>query len=332
MNGKRWLMRNCSEFKFKVALLGAEESYKSAFREEVSSGSLSNQNKEIIGVTISGLKFESLAISDNRVANLYISLWDLACSDRFSMFRASYYRGSEAIIIILDENTLDQAEYYYEEVLRHSPSLSLAIVVLHDDAEMEDLQKDLRGLPFHQFEQVHARRAQDVISWIVDKFRNKLLDNRRRDNFAFFFLPRRALIPNDDQIPHYLEYACPIENFDELNPQKRINFTPVARLLEKLDVLVKHESAFVANKFGMFELSLRDSSVLFTPRQCLECKSKCTLREYICIIASTKGFSSQSDLSQAELLVIAKALALQDEALPDHVLKQIGRVTKCVSN
>src|SRR5271157_3639600 len=324
-------MRNCSEFKFKVALLGAEESYKSAFREQVASGSLSNHNKDIIGVTISGLKLEGTPIADGRVANLYISLWDLECSDRFSMFRTSYYRGSEAIIVILDENTLDQAEYYYEEVLRHSPSLSLAIVILHDGTEIENLRSDLHSLPFNQFEQVHARRSQEIISWVVDKFRQKLQDNRRRDNFAFFFLPRDALIQDPTLVPHYLDYACPVENFDELNPQKRINFMPVSRLLDKFNIIVRNESAFVANKFGTFEVSLRDSSVLFTPRQCIDCMSKCTMREYICIIASTKGFSTQSEFSQAELIVLAKVLALQDEALPEHVLKQIGRVTKCLS-
>jgi hypothetical protein len=321
--------RPVGEYKIKMALLGPEESCKSAFRNKISTGNLSDHNKAIIGVTIGGLKVETNRISSLPQANVYISLWDIDCSTRFSMFRTQYYRGSEAIIVILDENTLEQAGPYCTEILQHNPSISLCMIVLHEGDDAHDIDRDLNDPALRQFERVHVHQPREALTWILEKFYHKINDMIKQDSFGILFLPRTSLLGTNPPALRYLEYACPIEHFDELNPHRRLNSTCLERFIEKLGFPVHSSSTIIANKFGNFTVSLREGNIQFTPRRCLRCKQRCQQNEYICIVASSKGFSSIPEMTQAELLVVAKIMALQDGELPDHVLKQITRLDKC---
>ncbi len=312
-----------------MALLGPEENFKSAFRNQISTGNLSDHNKAIIGVTIGGLKVETTRISSLPRANVYVSLWDIDCSTRFSMFRTQYYRGSEAIIVILDENTLEQAGPYCAEILQHNPSISLCMIVLHDGDKADKLALDLIDPALRQFERVNVHDPQEALTWILDKFYNKINENLKQDSFGILFLPKTSLLGTNPPALHYVEYACPIEHFDELNPHRRLNCSCLEHFIEKLGFPVHGASTIIANKFGNFNVSLREGNIQFTPRRCLRCKQRCQQNEYICIIANSKGFSSNPEMTQAELLVVAKILALQDGELPDHVLKQITRIDKC---
>ncbi len=311
-----------------MALLGPEESFKSAFRNKISTGNLSDHNKAIIGVTIGGLKVETNRISSLPRANVYISLWDIDCSTRFSMFRTDYYRGSEAIIVILDENTLEQAGHYYSEILQHNPFISLCMLVLHE-GDNPNISRDLNDPALRQFERVHVHQPLEALNWILEKFYHKINDNLKQDSFGILFLPKASLLGTNPPAFRYREYACPIEHSDELNPHRRLNCSCLAHFIEKLGFPVHGASALVTNKFGDFAVSLREGNIQFTPRRCLRCKQRCQQNDPICIIASSKGFSSIPELTQAELIVLAKILALQDADLPDHVLKQISRIDKC---
>ncbi len=321
--------RSVGEYKIKMALLGPEESFKSAFRNKISTGNLSDHNKAIIGVTIGGLKVETTHISSLALANVYVSMWDIDCSTRFSMFRTQYYRGSEAIIVILDENTLEQVKPYYNEILQHNPAISLCIIVLHDGDRAAEIDYELNEPELRQFERVHIHQPQEALQWILEKFYLKINQNIKQDSFGILFLPKAALFGTNPLVLHYVEYACPIEHFDELNPHVRLNSAGLAHFVEKLGFPVDGLSTIISNKFGDFTVSLREGNIQYTPRRCLRCKQRCTQNEPICIVASSKGFSSIPGMTQAELIVVAKILALQDGDLPDHVLKQMSRIDKC---
>ncbi len=320
--------RPVGEYKIKMALLGPEESFKSAFRNQISTGNLSEHTKTIIGVTIGGLMVETNRISSLPRANVYVSLWDIDCSTRFSMFRTLYYRGSEAIIVILDENTLEQAKPYCSEILQHNPSISLCMIVLHE-GDADNVARELNDPNLRQFERVHVHDPQDALKWILDKFYLKINKNLRQDSFGILFLPKASLLGTNHPELRYVEYACPIEHSDDVNPHRRLNSPCLERFIEKLGFPVHDGSTVVTNKFGNFTVSLREGNIQFTPRRCLRCKQRCQQNEFICIIASSKGFSSNPEMTQAELLVVAKILALQDGDLPDHVMKQITRIDKC---
>jgi GTPase SAR1 family protein len=317
------------EYKLKMSLLGPEEGFKSSFRNRISTGSLSNHNKGIIGVTLSGLKIEPARLPPPPAANISVSVWDIDCSARFAIFRVQYYRGSETIIVLLDENTMDQAELYCTEILQYNPSISIALVVLYEGENFTDASNTFHESKFKRFERIYIKQPQEMIDWALEKFYQKLKKNLRQDNFAIFFLPKNVLLGLTPSIPKYQDYTCPVEQFDDLNPQRRLNFDHLEKLVTKLGFPVRGEITTITNKHGEFRVSLREGNTQFTPRKCLFCRQKCHQQESICIVASSKGFSSNPEIAQAELLVVSKILALQDGDLPDHVLKQIIRLNKC---
>jgi len=317
------------EYKLKMSLLGPEEGFKTSFRNRISTGSLSNHNKGIIGVTLSGMKIELAQLTPHPAANIYVSLWDLDCSARFSMFRIQYYRGSETFLVLLDENTLDQAELYCTEILQYNPSISIGLVVLYEGENFTDASNTFRESTFKRFEKFYIKQPQETIDWALEKFYQKIKNNLRQDNFAIFFLPKNVLLGLTPPIPKYQDYTCPVEHLDDLNPQRRLNFDQIEKLVTKLGFPVRGEFTTITNKYGAFKVSLREGNTQFTPKMCLFCRQKCHQQEYICIVASSKGFSSNPEIAQAELLVVSKILALQDGDLPDHVLNQIIRLNKC---
>ncbi|OLS13604.1 MAG: hypothetical protein RBG13Loki_2780 [Promethearchaeota archaeon CR_4] len=317
------------EYKLKMAILGPEENFKTAFRNRIATGSLSNHNKSIIGVTLSGIKIETSKSTPYAATNIYVSLWDLDCSSRFSMFRVQYYRGSETILVLLDENTLNQAELYYNEILHYNPSISIGLIVLYEGEGFDDTSNIFRESTFQRFEKIYIKQPQETIDWALQKFHQKIKNNVREDSFAIFFLPKSALLGKNPLVAEYHDYACPIDHFDDLNPQRRLNFSHLERLITKLGFPIRGDLVIITNKYGEFNVSLREGNTQFTPKKCLSCKQKCLQQEYICIVASSRGFSSNPGITQAELLVLSKILALQDEALPDHVLKQVLRLEKC---
>ncbi len=311
-----------------MALLGPEESFKSTFRNQISSG-LADHNKDVIGVTIGGVKIETTKISPHCSTNVYISLWDLDCSNRFAMFRTQYYRGSESILVLLDENTADQAALYCNEILQHNPSISIGLIILYEGENSDEIAQELKDPAFAQFERKDIQQPRDVINWVLEKFYHKINENIRQDYFGMLFLPKATLLGLNPPNPRYREYTCPIEKFDEINPHVRLNLAGLERLIAKMGFPVNGASTVVTNGFGAFTVSLREGTIRYTPKRCLRCKQRCQQSEFICIIASSKGFSSNPEITQAELLVVAKILSLADGDLPDHVLKQITRIDKC---
>ena len=63
---------------------------------------------------------------------------------------------------------------------------------------------------------------------------------------------------------------------------------------------------------------------------CLQCKSACKkVDQYICIVAIAPGFSTNIDVRQDEMVVLAKILGIVENNLPSEIKQQIIRMNSC---
>ncbi len=124
------------------------------------------------------------------------------------------------------------------------------------------------------------------------------------------------------------------------------NKDPLYAILEEMGVhvsLVK-QTIFIHKKYGMFEISLNDANVYFIPSTCLRCECKCSSRKrHICIVLNetrNQGYclvlDNNSDagwetmgLAALDLLILSKAIALEEGLLPAHVINQIRNSFHC---
>ncbi len=126
------------------------------------------------------------------------------------------------------------------------------------------------------------------------------------------------------------------------------NRTLLYTILDEMDVHVSlvRQLIFIHKKYGMFEISLIDSDVFFRPSTCMSCDRPCAnKRQHICIIKdnySSAGyclvrgpdFELEQDwidlaLSPIDLLILSKALALENNLIPLHVINQIRNAIQC---
>ncbi len=117
-------------------------------------------------------------------------------------------------------------------------------------------------------------------------------------------------------------------------------------VLDEMEVhvsLVKNV-IFIHKVWGLFEISLYDSNVHFIPGMCLRCKNPCyNNHRHICIVqqsASNNGICVVRDedteegyvdvgLNSVDLLILSKAMALENNLLPYHVINQIRYSFRC---
>ncbi|MHA1731813.1 MAG: hypothetical protein ACTSU5_07705 [Promethearchaeota archaeon] len=322
-----------TQYKFKIAILGSVESIKKAFQEQISDVSMPSPNKQVIGVNISGIHSRDYGMA----SQAYMSVWDISCDERFASLRPTYYRGSEAIIVLLDENTLPQLGDYFAEIVERNSRISLNFVVCVEQLSGKDVwEYVIDGNLFQEgrFEFLEAQHSRDIIEWVFEKFECKVKTGVKRDNFAVSVLRRGSLVRgNAGSCPTEVhQYCTPPDNFDELNPSTRVDVEAVRLYLERggFSVDERDGSVRLDNRFGTWQVFLDDASVYLTPRRCSNCKNKCRKqRSYICIIAASRGFSNLDNFKQGELLVLAKVFAIENEAFPNHVLNQIKKASKC---
>ncbi len=321
-----------SEYRVKVGLLGPEENYKLTFLNRISQEKLPNSHKDVIGVTVGGLKINSTHISPFNLKSLYISLWDIDCSANFSMTRVQYYRGSGVVLLFIDENTQDQALLYCEEIRQHDLTISIGLVFLHKSRSPREIPNHLNNSELSQMEHVDLQKPEAIISWIVGIISQKQTENIWQGSTSILFVPKVALLGNPPPAPLYHSYTPPIEYDGNLPLGTTLNESIIERFLRQMGITVQDRTSVVTNRFGEFRISLQNGSVQFTPRRCLHCNRGCPQRQNICIIACTRGFSSSPPLTQADMLVMAKIIALRSEELPNSVLEQISRSFNCHSH
>ncbi|MHA1277453.1 MAG: hypothetical protein ACTSQI_07030 [Candidatus Helarchaeota archaeon] len=104
------------------------------------------------------------------------------------------------------------------------------------------------------------------------------------------------------------------------------------------------QTLFIHKKYGMFEIDLNDSNVHFIPSTCLSCDHRCgSTRRHICIVrksSTTTGYCvvctedvengwTEIGLTPIDLLIISKAVALENNMIPEHVINQIRNSFQC---
>ena len=83
---------------------------------------------------------------------------------------------------------------------------------------------------------------------------------------------------------------------------------------------------------ALFTVNLVDANVKVYPLICDICKKDCKREKNICIVLDTRGWSTISDLSQKDLLILSKIYALANlpyEELPLGVKNQIKNILYC---
>ncbi len=325
------------QYKFKVALLGSVESYKYIFQNRVSETALSPRNKTVIGVGISGLHVKVDDIGgQNCRAHAYLSLWDISCDARFASLRPTYYRGSEAIVVILDENTLPQLEEYYTEVVERTNRISLNFLICVENLDAGDVReflKESRVVDSEKFEIQEIFHPRETINWIIDKFQERITKRNRNDHFGISIISKAdfSVDPKLEEDAQSLNYVVPPENLDDLNPSYRVDHRKLARFLEKLHIAVnkRDKSVSLTNSHGTWTVYLDDATTYLTPKACVKCSQSCVRKKFICMIAASRGYSTLEGLHQRELLILSKIFAIVEEEFPDHVQKQIKKACSC---
>jgi hypothetical protein len=118
------------------------------------------------------------------------------------------------------------------------------------------------------------------------------------------------------------------------------------KVLEEMEIHLSlvRQVIFIHKKFGMFEINLNDADVHFIPSTCLGCECKCASRKrHICIVReenANEGYSlilnddlgigwDDGGLGAIDLLILSKAIALENGMLPGHVINQISNSFNC---
>ncbi len=321
--------RPLGEFRVKIALLGPDENVKAAFLNRISQLKLSNSQKEIIGVNMGTLKIDTTLLSPPKHSSLQISFWDIDCSAKFSVCREHFIRGAGAALVFLDGDTYDQGTFYCREIQQQDLSISIGLVILLDPNSSHNYSQQVFRSMSNQYECIDFHEPEEIVPWVVEKLGQKLLTNLREGCVSLLTLPKRALLGESHPATTYLPYV-PLSTADaDITPRSLLNTTALESFLERLGFPVRDSTSVVKNTFGEFRISLRDGTVQFIPQKCLNCNQGCPQVQNICIIGKSKGYSSNPLLSQVEMTLITKIIALYDEKLPKPVLKQLSRRIKC---
>ena len=331
------LVSKTRQFKLKICLLGNLESHKDEFQESVSSRTLSEENKQYIGVNISRIDFQGSH-------ELY--LWNVDCSREFAPLRLSFYRGSEAMIVLIPEQRVEQILQYWEEIRSQLPVITVVFCIILDHYSREEMSKLLEEDPSIQsFTQsksvkIHERAPMEkIFNQVYSQFLLKI-DKKRFDDAIFInFLERESLF-NDNTGKEDGSTAYHEPSYHGTGRPRRNNVEALKSLLSNMElrnvylsddwVKIPHE------KYGTFSIFLRNGAVYLTPLICHKCKhrSNCNRHQdepfYVCIEAETNGWSNRNDLEAQELSVLSKILALATNCpLPESIITQCEKINSC---
>jgi len=99
-----------------------------------------------------------------------------------------------------------------------------------------------------------------------------------------------------------------------------------------LDFSLTNQTILIHKKYGMFEIHLNNTDVYFIPSLCLICNAICDHRtRHICIVRhdeSNRGWDNIG-LTSLDLLLLSKAIALENDLIPLHVINQITQNLYC---
>ncbi|TFF85203.1 MAG: hypothetical protein EU518_01570 [Promethearchaeota archaeon] len=326
-------------FKKKVCLLGGVEEIKNEFQNILSTSSLSMENKNNIGVNISKVDL----LTQNQ--NFEFFLWNINCSQEKAFLRSTFYNGSEAVIVLISEDCIEQILQYLQELKTRIPIITVIFCVILNNKTEEEIKQEYfisedfeKVISEEEFKIERFSNAKEIFGQISSLFLRKVKYDQYNDHFIIGFMSLEDLI--GDQT---IEYDC----HDYYEPTEssvtscRIDVEILKQYLDELRIdyeEIRPEWIKIYNKnFGTFSIFLRNGNVYFIPKNCEKCKDKkCykkrEMENYICIEARTKGWSNIEGLNQKELLVLSKILTLKysdEKSLPLSILEQINKYREC---
>jgi hypothetical protein len=332
------LLFDQKNYKIKVCLLGGTEILKNEFQKIMSSDSLPIENKKNIGVNISKIDFTYCS----NIFELY--LWNIECNRRFAFLRTIFYHGTEAVIVFISENKIDQIRNYLDEIRIRFPVIHVSFIIVLNKLKEEEVRinflhnKDLRSLiESNDIKLNTITNPIDIFKQICSFFIEKRETRKNDDNFIINFITLDKVIENSIINDYCDDYSEPTNNLHGINQSFRINQEAIIDYLVELGYRIEENPPNylkIKNEhFGTFSIFLRNGNVYFTPKKCQNCNNRnCNKYNklfFVCIEQQTKGWSNKKEFGQPELLLLSKIFALQNEELPISVLKQINKIISC---
>jgi hypothetical protein len=340
MSSSKTLTSLENQFKIKICLIGGYENYKNQFQKFVSSHKLPFDNKTSIGVNISKIDF-------NYNSNSFgFYLWNIDCDQRYSFLRTTYYHGAEAIIVFISESKLEQIRSYLDEIKLRLPIITIIFCIILEKSNKNDIiEKYFKKKNFDSLiksNNIRIRKLStpsELFELICSFYVEKRENCKENDNFMISFIPVESFIRQKDIKDECNNYYEPINTID-INQNCRINTDLILEYLSELGFQFEDDPLdylkIKNENFGTFSISLKSGKVKLLPIICQKCrKKKCNKFDkefYVCIEQKTKGWTTDNGLSQAELLLLSKILALESGKLPLSVLKQIAKINTCIRN
>ncbi len=332
-------------FRGKICLLGGYELIKDYIQQQISSAALSLQNKNFIGVNISRMDYEY----QNNINFLYY-IWNINCSENWTSYRTSFYKGAEAVIVFISETKIDQIFLYLSELQTLFPIITIIFCIILENHTQEEIKEILfnnqdfkvkieeNNIKFNKISNIY-----DIFNQISETYLIKRESKNLFDAFFIDFIHKDKLIKDKSLSDNCNDYYRPNENVIRITKNKRNNVKVLLKFIKQIDIDIEidYDSEWISienEKYGQFLIYLRNGRVYLTPKTCLTCKKKIKKKcikfqkapYFICIEAENDGWTNIKGLTSSELLVISKIFAIKYNNLPKTVLDQIKKINLCM--
>lgn len=328
--------------KKKICVLGGQENYKDEFQKELSSNSLSIENKRNIGVNIS--KIDYLFKENEKFEFL---LWNIDCRQPRAYLRTIFYNGAEAIIIFISETKVDQFLQYFNEIQDRISSITIVCCIILEEYTIDEIVH--KYFKIDEFESIikanniqiaEIFESSEILNQICSISLKRNKSKELENSYFINFIPLDLLFVHSDITDECHDYYEPETR--NVNISKTINTEQLVKYILKLNLNCYLESEYwlklINKKLGVFSIYLKNGNVYYYPKVCEKCKDISCLKYkrapfFICIEAEKSiGWTNIQGFEQNEILILSKILALiegNENNLPRSVLKQIFNINIC---
>ena len=125
------------DYILKILLIGSSGVGKSSILSSYVEQSFDEQTIQTIGVDF------KLITREYRNQKFKLQIWDTAGHERFRTITNSYYRGTDAVILVFDltrENTFEEVEYWLKEITENAADN----IIIHLVGNKNDLPKKVK--------------------------------------------------------------------------------------------------------------------------------------------------------------------------------------------
>ncbi len=241
-------------------------------------------------------------------------LWTIPRSLVRSGLATAFSKGHSSAIIVITPEEIPELNRMVKE-FNIKETVTKVVVVRGTLSEAERAAEHTRNSVEGDVQADEVENVGDIF----DKYTKALANpGNRSDSNSWIFL---ALPPNELE-----EYYPPMNTrFKPLNAEEIIFVKNTAK---KMNLTVNDDSIIIPTVFGRITIRIATGDVIIHPIVCDFCVNRCKKTNKICIVRIDDGWSSE-EVSSSALLVIAKAYALQNDDLPEHVINQLLTSNKC---